>query len=63
MEAQAHGSGVHDGHVGRLVGRQGGVGEVPALVIVELDVEALQFRVVDTQRAAAIVDVLSVQRL
>ena len=47
----------------RVAGRQVGVSVVPALVIVELDVELLQLREVDAQRAAAVVDVLTVQRL
>lgn len=42
---------------------QVGSGEVSALVVVVLHVERAQFGEVDPQRAAAVVDVLTVQRL
>lgn len=51
------GGGVH------LSGREVGSGEVSALVVVVLDVERAQLGEVDPQRAAAVVDVLTVQRL
>lgn len=47
----------------QLAARQVGSGEVTALVVVVLDVERAQFGEVDPQRAAAVVDVLTVQRL
>lgn len=40
-----------------------GSGEVSALVVVVLHVERAQFGEVDPQRAAAVIDVLTVQRL
>jgi hypothetical protein len=42
---------------------QRGVSVIAALVVVVLDVEAAQFRVFDAQRAARVVNILSVQRL
>ena len=42
---------------------QRGVSVITALVVVVLDVEAAQFRVFDAQRAARVVNILSVQRL
>ena len=48
---------------GAVAGGERGVGVVAALVVVVLDVERLQLAEVDAQRAAAVVDVLSVQRL
>lgn len=42
---------------------QVGSGEVSALVVVVLHVERAQFGEVDPQRAAAVVDVLTIQRL
>lgn len=42
---------------------QRGVGVIAALVIVVLDVEAAQLRVLDAEGAARVVDVLTVQRL
>lgn len=42
---------------------QVGSGEVSALVVVVLDVERAQFGEVDPQRAAAVINVLPVQRL
>lgn len=44
-------------------GRQVGSGEVSALVVVVLHVQRAQFGEVDPQRAAAVIDVLTVQRL
>lgn len=46
-----------------VAGRQGGVGVVARLVVVVLHVEASHLGVVDAERAAAVVDVLAVQRL
>lgn len=40
-----------------------GSGEVAALLVVVFDVEAGEFGEADPQRAAAVVDVLSIQRL
>lgn len=39
------------------------IGIITTLVVVVFDVEAAQFRVFDAQRAARVVDILSVQRL
>lgn len=47
----------------QISARQVGSGEVAALVVVVLDVERAQFGEVDAQRAAAVVNVLAVQRL
>lgn len=47
----------------QLPGGQVGSGEVAALVVVVLDVERAQLGEVDAKRAAAVVDVLSVQGL
>lgn len=47
----------------QLSARQVGSGEVAALVVVELDVERAQFGEVDPERAAAVVDVLTIQTL
>jgi len=47
----------------RVASRQIGVGVVPTLVIVKLDIEFLQLGEVDAQCATAIVDVLPIQRL
>lgn len=44
-------------------GRQVGSGEVSALVVVVLHIQRAQFGEVDPQRAAAVIDVLAVQRL
>lgn len=53
-----------EGRVERWVaGGQVGVGVVSALVIVVLDVEAVELGVLDAQGAARVVDVLPVQRL
>jgi hypothetical protein len=53
-----------EGRVERGVARgQVGVGVVSALVIVVLDVEAVELGVLDAQGAARVVDVLPVQRL
>lgn len=46
-----------------IAGRQRWIGVIAALVVVVLDIEAAQFRVFDAQRAARIVNILSVQRL
>ena len=51
------------GHGVVVAARQAGIGVVTALVIVVLHVETRQLREVDPQRAAAIVDVLTIQRL
>ena len=47
----------------QLTARQVGPGEVAALVVVVLDVERAQFGEVDPERAAAVIDVLTVQTL
>lgn len=47
----------------QLSARQVGSGEVPALVVVVLHVERTQFGEVNPQRAAAVIDVLTVQSL
>jgi len=53
-----------EGRVERgVAGGQVGVGVVSALVIVVLDVEAVELGVLDAQGAARVVDVLPVQRL
>ena len=43
--------------------RQIGIGVVPTLLVVKLDVELLQLGKVNPQRATAVVDVLPIQRL
>lgn len=43
--------------------RQVGSGEVSALVVVVLHIQRAQFGEIDPQRAATVVDVLSIQRL
>ena len=50
-----------EGHGVVVAARQAGVGVVTALVIVVLHVETRQLREVDPQRAAAVVDVLTIQ--
>lgn len=42
---------------------QRGIGVIAALVVVVFHVEAAQFRVLDAERAARVVNVLTVQRL
>lgn len=60
-EGCGHGRVLHGGLA--VSGGQVGSGEVAALFVVVFDVEAGEFGEADPQRAAAVVDVLSVQRL